>query len=88
MSGFLGNALLIVTGNPSADVKRDAPAVAAGIREGSSRDKPLDLNRATKEQLLTLPRVTAAEADRVIAGRSYNKPDGTSVTRPDRRVSL
>jgi hypothetical protein len=29
-------------------VKRDARAVAAGIREGWSRDKPLDLNAATK----------------------------------------
>ena len=64
----------------TAEVKRDAQAVAAGIREGWSRDAPLDLNTATRDQLLGLPGVTAAEADRVIAGRPYNKP-GEVVTR-------
>jgi radical SAM superfamily enzyme with C-terminal helix-hairpin-helix motif len=54
--------------------------VAAGIREGWSRDKPLDLNTATKDQLSSLPGVTAAEAERVIAGRPYNDP-GEVVTR-------
>jgi DNA uptake protein ComE-like DNA-binding protein len=54
--------------------------VAAGIREGWSRDKPLDLNTATKEQLLSLPGVTEAEANRVIAGRPYTEP-GDVVTR-------
>jgi DNA uptake protein ComE-like DNA-binding protein len=56
-------------------VKRDAKAVAAGIREGWSRDKPLDLNNATKEQLLSLPGMTAAEADKLIAGRPYDDPN-------------
>jgi competence protein ComEA len=68
------------TAQATAEVKRDAKAVAAGIREGWSRDKPLDLNTATKEQLLSLPGVTAAKADRVIAGRPYNAP-GELVTR-------
>jgi competence protein ComEA len=51
-----------------------ASAVAEGIREGWSRDKPLDLNSATREQLLTLPGMTEAEADQVIAGRPYEEP--------------
>jgi DNA uptake protein ComE-like DNA-binding protein len=68
------------TAQATADVKRDAKAVAAGISEGWSRDKQLDLNTATKDQLLSLPGVTAAEADRVIAGRPYNEP-GEVVTR-------
>jgi len=58
----------------TAEVKRDAKAVAAGIREGWSRDKPLDLNAATKEQLRSLPGITSAEANRVIAGRPYSDP--------------
>jgi competence protein ComEA len=62
------------TAQATAEVKRDAKAVAAGIREGWSRDKPLDLNIATKEQMLSLPGMTEAEADRVIAGRPYNDP--------------
>ena len=62
------------TAQATAEVKRDAQAVAAGIREGWSRDKPLDLNTATKEQLLSLPGVTAAEADRMIAERPYSEP--------------
>ena len=68
------------TAQATAEVKHDAEAVAAGIREGWSRDKPLDLNTATREQLLSLPGVTAAEANRVIAGRPYNDP-GEVVTR-------
>ena len=61
------------TARATEEVKRDARAVASGIREGWSRDKPLDLNAATKEQLLSLPGVTSAEADRVIAARPYNQ---------------
>jgi competence protein ComEA len=68
------------TAQATAEVKRDAQAVEAGIREGWSRDKPLDLNTATREQLLSLPGVTAAEATRVVAGRPYNDP-GEVVTR-------
>jgi competence protein ComEA len=64
----------------TADAKRDAKAVAPGISEGWSRDNQLDLNAATKDQLLSLPGVTAAEADRVIAGRPYSET-GDLVTR-------
>lgn len=61
------------TARATEEVKRDAKAVATGIREGWTRDKPLDLNAATKEQLLTLPDVTSAQADRMIAARPYEK---------------
>jgi competence protein ComEA len=62
------------TAQATARMKRDARAVAQGIREGWSRDKPLDLNSATKDQLMALPGVTDAEADRVIAARPYDQP--------------
>src|SRR5258706_13938052 len=51
------------TAQATAEVKRDAKAVAAGIREGWSRDKPLDLNTATKDQLLSPPGMTSEEAN-------------------------
>ena len=62
------------TAKATEDAKRDAKAIAQGIREGWSRDKPLDLNTATKEQLQSLPEITSAEADRVIADRPYHDP--------------
>src|ERR1700678_2832116 len=68
------------TAQATAEVKNDAEAVAAGVREGWSRDKPLDLNAATRDQLVSLPGVTVAEADRGIAGRPYGEP-GELVTR-------
>ena len=61
------------TARATEAVKRDARAVAAGICEGWSRDKPLDLNAATKQQLLSLPGLTSAQADRIIAHRPYDK---------------
>ncbi|HEX6894638.1 MAG TPA: helix-hairpin-helix domain-containing protein [Bryobacteraceae bacterium] len=63
------------TAKATVQIKRDAKAVASGIREGWSRDKPLDLNTATKEQLQTLPGITGSQTDRIIAGRPYQQPD-------------
>src|SRR3981081_4598879 len=44
---------------------------AEEVKERWNRDKRLDLNTATKEQLMVLPGMTTAEADKVIAGRPY-----------------
>jgi len=63
------------TAKATENAKRDAKAVAEGIREGWSRDKPLNLNTATKDQLASLPGITSAEADRIIAERPYREPD-------------
>jgi competence protein ComEA len=61
------------TAQTTAEMKRDAKAVASGIREGWNRDKPLNLNTATKGDLLSLPGLTDAEADQVIEGRPYKE---------------
>jgi DNA uptake protein ComE-like DNA-binding protein len=58
----------------TVEVKSDAKAVAEGIKEGWNRTSPLDLNTASREQLVSLPGVTDKEADLVIAGRPYNDP--------------
>lgn len=63
------------TAEATATLKRDAKAVAEGVREGWSQDKPLDLNHSTKDQLMALPGVSPADADRVIEGRPYSNPN-------------
>lgn len=61
------------TARATAELKGDAKAVAAGVREGWSRDRPLNVNTATREELISLP-LTDAEADAVTAGRPYDDP--------------
>jgi competence protein ComEA len=63
------------TAETTAALKRDAKAIAAGVREGWGRDRPLDLNHATKPQLESLKGINAAKADQIIANRPYSKPD-------------
>lgn len=63
------------TATATAELKDDAKAVAQGVREGLTRptaDKPVDLNSASKSQLLGLPGLDGATADRIIASRPYS----------------
>src|SRR5690348_17634710 len=46
-----------------------------------SQYKTLDVNTATREQLLTLPGITPADADRITAGRPYDTPEDRKSTR-------
>lgn len=63
------------TAQATATFKDDAKAVGQGIREGLTRpspDKPVDLNHASKAQLMSLPGMDDAAAERVIGGRPYS----------------
>jgi DNA uptake protein ComE-like DNA-binding protein len=60
------------TAQATAEVSRDAKAMAEGVKEGLSRDKTLNLNKASKDELLSLPGVTDHEADRIIAQRPFD----------------
>jgi DNA uptake protein ComE-like DNA-binding protein len=62
------------TAKATAEMKRDAKAVAEGIREGWSRDRPLNINTATKDQLMSLPGITSSRAEAIIAARPYDDP--------------
>lgn len=73
------------TAQATATMKDDAKAVTQGIRDGLTRptpDKPLDLNHASKSQLMGLPGVDDATADRIIGGRPY----GSEHELLDRRI--
>lgn len=61
------------TARETAKLKSDAKTVVQGVREGWSRDQSVDLNSASKEDLVKAG-LSSGEADRVIAGRPYNKP--------------
>jgi len=60
------------TAEATAELKQDAKAVAQGVREGWSRNNPLDINKASREQLTSLPGLTPERADHVIEQRPYN----------------
>jgi DNA uptake protein ComE-like DNA-binding protein len=59
------------TAEATAEVKEKSTAVVEGVKEGWNRDKTVDLNSATKTQLLTLPGITGPKADLVISRRPY-----------------
>ena len=62
------------TADVTAAVKRDAKAMAQGVREGWTRDNPLNLNTADQQQLQQLPGINEALANRIITHRPYRQP--------------
>ena len=61
------------TAEATETVRRDSKAVVEGVKEGMSRDnKAININKASREDLLALPGITEHEADRIIAERPYD----------------
>jgi DNA uptake protein ComE-like DNA-binding protein len=62
------------TAEETAAIKRDTKAVAQGVKEGLSSKRSVDLNKATKDDLSSLPGIDARRADHIIAERPYANP--------------
>lgn len=62
------------TAEETAAVRRDTKALAEGVKDGLSSKKSVDLNKASKDDLTSLPGVTSQDADRIIAERPYANP--------------
>jgi DNA uptake protein ComE-like DNA-binding protein len=63
----------------AANAERKVNDIAAGVKEGlNSNAKPgagmVDINSATEDQLVDLPGITGARAQRIIRGRPYANP--------------
>lgn len=59
------------TAEETAKIKRDSKAVAQGVKEGLSNKRTIDLNHSSKDDLASLPGITAHQADRIVAERPY-----------------
>jgi DNA uptake protein ComE-like DNA-binding protein len=59
------------TAEATETMRRDAKAVAQGVKEGMSSDKTININKASREDLLTLPGINDRYADRIIADRPF-----------------
>jgi DNA uptake protein ComE-like DNA-binding protein len=59
------------TAEATETMRRDTKAVVEGVKEGMRSDKTIDINSATREDLLSLPGMTQGEADLIIADRPF-----------------
>jgi len=62
------------TAEETAAIKRDTKAVAQGVKDGLSSKRSIDLNKGSKDDLISLPGIDAHRADRIIAERPYASP--------------
>jgi len=63
------------TANATAKIKQDTVAVAQGIKEGISKEHVVDLNKASQSELQSLPGISAAQANKIIAARPFDNAD-------------
>ena len=79
-----GGTVRVRTGHPARDVAsaavgsssagsaEETSAEAASAPQAPTADAPLDLNTATKEELMLLPRIGETLAERILAYRAEN----------------
>jgi DNA uptake protein ComE-like DNA-binding protein len=63
------------TANATAKLKRETVAVAQGVKEGITKPKAVDINAASKSELVSLPGLTDPMAERIINNRPYENTD-------------
>jgi len=59
------------TAEETSALKRDTKAVAQGVKDGLSNKRSLDLNKAPKEDLASLPGLDERKANRIVAERPF-----------------
>jgi DNA uptake protein ComE-like DNA-binding protein len=60
------------TAKATADATRDAKAVVQGVADGLKQKGPININRASAEDLKALPGIDDDSARRIIDGRPYD----------------
>jgi DNA uptake protein ComE-like DNA-binding protein len=59
----------------TSEAAKDAKAVVQGVEDGLKTKGGLNINKATPDQLETLPGITPAQARRIAAGQPYASSD-------------
>jgi len=60
------------TARATSEATRDAKAVAKGVVEGLKEKGPVNINKASEEDLQSLPGIDAPAARRIVDGRPYD----------------
>jgi DNA uptake protein ComE-like DNA-binding protein len=63
------------TANATRTAVRDAKAVTQGVVDGIKGSGTVNLNTASREQLMKLPGVDQERADRIVANRPYDRSE-------------
>ncbi|MGO9340497.1 MAG: ComEA family DNA-binding protein [Terracidiphilus sp.] len=63
------------TAKATSEVAKDAKAAVEGVVDSLKTGGPLNINKATPDQLETLPGITPAQARRIVAGQPYADSD-------------
>lgn len=79
MAGLIGctqesrspDAIRNDTANVTSAATRDAKAMALGVVDGLRRKGPVNINKASGEDLQSLPGITSERANAIIAHRPY-----------------